>query len=341
MINDMNSDNNSVANSAPNSEPKHANAVPAQEPNPTPAYDTPWKIALEQHLEKFMDFFFPTVHRQINWEIAPEFLDKELQAICKDAVVGTRHVDKLVKVRLLTGKEDWICIHVEVQSARQRRFAERMFIYNYRVFDRYHRPAASMAVLGDNHPTWLPNQFGYSPLGCKMDFQFPIAKLAHYAGQETELENHPNPFALVTLAWLQTRATRSDMEARFALKCRLMRMLLMREWDANLIREFFRVIDWMMALPLTLAEKLTTFVTELEEERKMEYVSSIERVLLARERKETSTALLTRLLTRRFGVSPTQWQQHLQGASMAQIEAWFDQAATATTLDEVFQELPH
>ena len=81
----------------------------------------------------------------------------------------------------------------------------------------------------------------------------------------------------------------------------------------------------------------------------MEYVSSIERVLLARERRagyqegqqEIGTALLARLLTRRFGVLPTQWQQHLQGASMAQIEAWFDLAATATTLDEVFQDLPH
>ncbi len=82
-------------------------------------------------------------------------------------------------------------------------------------------------------------------------------------------------------------------------------ILLTREWDANLIREFFRVIDWVMALPPTLAEKLTTFVTELEEERKMEYVSSIERVLLARERKETGTAFLARLLTQRFGVLPT------------------------------------
>ena len=61
-------------------------------------------------------------------------------------------------------------------------------------------------------------------------------------------------------------------------------MLLAREWDANLIRQFFLVIDWIMALPPVLAEKLTAFVTELEDERKMEYVSSIERVLLARER---------------------------------------------------------
>jgi hypothetical protein len=310
-----------------------------------PAYDTPWKIALEQHFEKFMAFYFPAAHAQINWAFAPEFLDKELQAISKDAVVGTRHVDKLVKVRLLSGEEDWICIHVEVQTVRQRHFAERMFVYNYRVFDHYHRPATSMAVLGDDHATWLPNQFGYAQLGCKMDFQFPVVKLAHYAKQAVELESHSNPFALVTLAWLQTRATRGDMNERYALKCKLMRLLLAREWDATLIRQFFLIIDWMMTLPPVLAGKLTTFVTELEEERKMEYVSSIERVLLARERQagrqEERTEMLLRLLTRRFGALAEKWQTRVQQANMAQIEAWFDRAITAATQDEVFQEASH
>jgi hypothetical protein len=353
MNSDMTSDVTSDISSDMERDVQQANGATGQAPDTPPAYDTPWKKALEQHFEKFMAFYFPAAHRQINWAIAPEFLDKELLAISKDAVVGTRHVDKLVKVHLLSGEEDWICIHVEVQTARQRRFAERMFVYNYRVFDHYHRPAASMAVLGDDHPAWLPNQFGYAPLGCKMDFQFPVAKLAHYAKQEAELETHPNPFALVTLAWLQTRATRGDMNARYALKCKLMRLLLAREWDRRLIRQFFLVIDWMMALPPVLAEKLTLFVAKLEEERKMEYVSSIERVLLARERQEgrkegrqegwqeTSTALLARLLTRRFGSMPTHLQSRLQGASMAQVEAWFDRAATAATLDEVFQELAH
>jgi hypothetical protein len=30
-------------------------------------------------------------------------------------------------------------------------FAERMFVYNYRLYDRYRRPIASMAVLADEH----------------------------------------------------------------------------------------------------------------------------------------------------------------------------------------------
>ncbi len=173
-----------------------------------------------------MAFYFPLAHKQIDWRVEPEFLDKELQAITKDALFGTKHVDKLVKVQRHNGADDWICIHIEVQVGREPQFAKRMFVYNYRIFDRYDRSVASMAVLGDDDPTWMPEQFGYAAMGCEMDFRFPIAKLAHFAAQEAALEAHPNPFALLTLAYLQTRATRRDMHARYDVKCKLMRLLL-------------------------------------------------------------------------------------------------------------------
>jgi len=38
---------------------------------------------------------------------------------------------------------------IEVQGRRDSDFAKRMFTYNYRLFDRYARPIASLAVLAD------------------------------------------------------------------------------------------------------------------------------------------------------------------------------------------------
>ncbi len=311
------------------------------EPAPLAEYDTPWKIALEHHFEPFMAFYFPRAHAQIDWTIPHEFLDKELQAITKDALVGSRHVDKLVKVQRLSGEEDWIFIHIEVQVARVPRFAERMYVYNYRIFDRYTKPVASMAVLGDDDPNWLPREYAYEALDCEIGFRFPVAKLAHYTGQEAALELDPNPFALLTLAYLHTRATRSDMAARFAVKCRLIRMLYVRKWEGAAIREFLKVIDWMMALPPGLEKKLNSFVGELEEEKRMEYVTSIERVRLAQVRQEASGDMLSRLLSRRFGALPALVQERIRGASLAQLEAWSDRFLDARELDEVFQDLPH
>jgi hypothetical protein len=316
---------------------------------PAPDYDTPWKIAIEKHFQAFMAFYFPAAHAQIDWSIPYQFLDSELQAIAKDALVGTRHVDKLVKVHRLSGEEDWLCIHLEVQVSRQAAFAKRMFVYHYRIFDFYDKPAVSLALLGDDSPTWLPRKYGHAAMGCKLDFEFPIVKLLHYADQEAQLEANPNPFALLTLAYLKNRTTASDMNRRYQVKCQVTRLLHAHEWDDTMIRELFQVIDWMMALPPELAVKLSTFIAALEEEKDMEYVSSIEHVRTEQKVREGEqrgaqggkTELLSRLLTRRFGVLPPATQAQIKQATIEQIDAWFDRGMDAATLDEVFQGLAH
>lgn len=145
--------------------------------NPPTAYDSPWKDILQTYFEEFMQFFFPTAHNQIDWTKKIEFLDKELEEVTKDAEIGRRFADKLVKLYLKNGKEEWVLVHVEVQSQEEQDFAARMYTYNYRIYDKYKKSVASLAVLGDDNPNWEPSQFGYSLFGCTLNFQFPIVKL--------------------------------------------------------------------------------------------------------------------------------------------------------------------
>ena len=53
-------------------------------------YDSPWKEALEEYVEAFLAFFFPTSHREIDWERGYEFLEQELQQIVGEAELGKR-----------------------------------------------------------------------------------------------------------------------------------------------------------------------------------------------------------------------------------------------------------
>ena len=69
--------------------------------------------------------------------------------------------DKLVKVWRKNGTEIWVLIHVEVQSQDEADFAERMFVYHYRISDKYRCPVVSLAVLGDERRNWKPEKFGY------------------------------------------------------------------------------------------------------------------------------------------------------------------------------------
>ena len=307
-------------------------------------YDTPWKEAIEHHFPEFMAFYFPQAHSQIDWQKGYIFLDQELQAVAQDAELGKRFVDKLVQVNRLSGQEDWIYIHLEVQGSAQAEFAERMFVYNYRIYDRYHRPVASMAVLADDTPSWKPDGFSYDVLDCQMGIRFPIAKLLDYADRAESLENDPNPFALVTLAHLQTRATRTDPQARFAAKWRLIQLLFRRGWARQSILDLLYVLDWMMKLPDYLSVQLWQNVANLAQEKKMAYVSSFERIGIEKGMQaglqQGEALALQKLLTKRFGAVVPAIAVQIETADLSQIGVWFDRAIDAPNLDAVFGDTP-
>jgi hypothetical protein len=120
-------------------------------------YDSPWKDILEQYFPQFMAFFVPQAQAEIDWSKSYTFLDKELQQVIREAETGTRRVDKLVKVYLLNGVETWLLIHIEIQGQREEGFPERMYIYNYRLFDLHGRQVISLALLTDEHRLALPS----------------------------------------------------------------------------------------------------------------------------------------------------------------------------------------
>jgi hypothetical protein len=106
---------------------------------PSTSFDSPWKDIVKTYLPEFFAFFFPDADTAIDWERGFDFLDQELRQVVRDAELGKRFVDKLVKVYLKDGEETWILIHLEIQSQYELEFAERIYIYHYRIFDKYRR----------------------------------------------------------------------------------------------------------------------------------------------------------------------------------------------------------
>ena len=240
-------------------------------------YDSPWKEALDVFFESFLELFLPEAHADIDWSRECESLDKELQKTTPDAEVGRRYVDKLVKVWLISGEEQWLLVHVEVQASEDPRFAWRMYIYNCRLFDKYNREVASIAVLGDDNPRWRPDRFGYRRWGVKAELQFPVVKLLDYASKRQELEQSRNPFATVVLAHLDTLETRKNPGERKDRKLRLIKGLVERGWSEKQIRQLFLLIDWMMDLPTPLEHAFWDQVKHYTEEKHMPFITTPER----------------------------------------------------------------
>lgn len=307
-------------------------------------YDSPWKEALEQLFPEFMAFYFPAAHADIDWSKGYTFLDQELRQVVRDAELGKRYVDKLVQVARCNGGEDWVYIHIEVQGRRDEDFAKRMFTYHYRLFDRYERPLASLAVLADSRPGWRPTRYAYELFGSRIQLDFPTVKLLDYEPELESLLGQNNPFSIVTAAHLLTQRTKQDANARFDAKWRLTRLLYDRGWDKQHILNLLAVIDWMMNLPAELEQRLRYNVELLEEECNMRYVTSFER--LARQegmqqgmqqgRQEEARLLLTKLLTRRFGSLPSELADRVGQADSELLELWIENLLDASSLAEVF-----
>ena len=245
--------------------------------NTSTDYDNPWKEVLDVFFPQFMEFFYPVAYEEIDWSKGYISLDKELQKIVRDANLGKRLADKLVRVTLKNGKKAIIIIHIEIQSEYESNFEARMFTYHYRIYDKYkgeNVEIVSLAVLGDDSQTWRPTEYKYSRWGCEMCFKFPIIKLIDY--KEETLAASLNPFAIVVIGYLQAKKTTNNGEERLEKKLEIVKSMYEKGYERETVLQLFRLLDWMMILPKELTQKFDTEMSDYEEEKKMPYVTSVE-----------------------------------------------------------------
>jgi hypothetical protein len=184
-------------------------------------YDGAWKEVLRQYLREILEKYLPAIAAEIDWRHPPQWSDKELGRILRQRRRRPKSVDTLVKVRLLSGAEQWILLHLEIQSSREAGFEFRIFRYN--LYD-----------------------LGY---------------------------------------------------------------------NADEVREIFRLIDWMMSLPEDLSRKFEEELVVLEKSLNMPCVTSVERI--AEERGEArgqtkgGAVVVSGLLARTCGAVPEDLQQRM------------------------------
>jgi hypothetical protein len=232
-------------------------------------FDGPWKEVIEDYFNNFLAFFFPDIHADVDWSKGYEFLDTELQQIVRDAELGKRFADKLVKVWRSNGDELWVLIHVEVQNSPETVFPERMFAYNYRLRDRYNRPVVSLAILTDDRKSWRPQEFQVGLWGCEIRFRFPMVKLLDYGQEWQTLEDSLNPFATVTMAHLKALETRGNQLQRKDWKLNLTRRLYEKGYERQDVLNLFRFIDWIITLPASLTDEFEAELERFERENQM------------------------------------------------------------------------
>lgn len=139
--------------------------------------DTAWKQVLEVYFKDFVEYCLPELYSLINWDKHWTSLDKELNAITKGSHAGKRLLDKLFRVYLKDGQEQWVLVHLEVQGAKETDFPKRMFTYSYRIYDKYQKPVMSCAILTDENKSWRPSSYQIGLAGSHLGTQYVVIKL--------------------------------------------------------------------------------------------------------------------------------------------------------------------
>ena len=312
-------------------------------------YDTPWKEILEAYFKDFLAFFLPVAHDGIDWQRGHEFLDTELARITREAEIGDRRMDKLVKVWQLDGDERWVLIHVEIQGDRKTNFSEGMYTYQYRAYDLQKRPVVGLAILADEESGWRPSEHGYDLWETQLVYRFKMVKLLDYLEHRTELESSNNPFAVVTLAHLQAKKTKNRTEDRYRVKLHLIRSLYQRGFSQQQIIDLFRFIDWVLRLPEEADKRLLEEVYNFEENQKMPYISSAERfgeekgfqkgIQFGKQKwqQEGKASTLLSQLEYRFGEVSSDYREKISNADLSTLEEWSLRLLDAKSIGDVFQ----
>lgn len=316
----------------------------------TANYDEPWKEAISEYFDDFLGFFFPKVYELIDWSKKPISLEQELQKITADSNDTKRCVDKLFKVWLKNEEEVWILIHVEVQSQSQNDFPLRMYIYNYRAFDLYRKPVISLAILGDESLSWRPNNYSYNLGDCNVKLEFPSIKLLDYQEKWHELETDLNPFAIMIMAHLKTKSTRSNLSEREQWKWLFIRSLYEKGYQKKEIVKLFKFIDLMMTLPKQLQKSLSVKIKNYEEAKKMPLVSNVEKLAKEEGKEEgkkegrqeiieQEISLIIRQLKRKIGNFSPELEVKIRNLSLEKIEDLGEALLDFTSLNDLISWL--
>ena len=310
-------------------------------------HDSPWKGALEVFFRPFMEFLYPQVGALIDWQKPVEFLDKELQKITRSAKNSRRYADKLVKVQFSNGSEQWILIHIEVQGAPETDFAERMFIYYYRIRDRYQKPVVSLAVLTDTRPDFRPNHYSNEIAGCSLRFEFATVKLLDWQDKTDELLHDENPFGLLIAAQLTAKLIKNGKN-RVDNLIGYYRLAARKKLPREQITQLVVFLEWIVALPEDLTPYYNEQLEHLEEDEKMTYISIIERQGIEKGLEQGleqgivqgldkgRAATLYKQLQLKFGEPAAEHEQRLFDASHAELNLWTERVLFAENIDAVF-----
>ncbi len=213
-------------------------------------FDSNWKFLIEKYYFQFIAFFIPDLYADIDTTRTPVFLDNELHLIWRSMKTGLKMTDKLMKVWLKNGDEQWVLVHIEVQARFETLFSKRMFTISYRILDKHKVEPVGLAIFVD---TPIPKDFDTyenKKYGTETRHKYNAYKVIEQIESEL-LKRADNLFALVVLANLRTIQTKKEGSKfdRLAFKKHLYNLVIERNFEPQIYYDLLNFINYLIVLP--------------------------------------------------------------------------------------------
>ncbi len=249
-------------------------------------HDSPWKVTVEKFTRSFLEVTFPDVAAGIDWTIQPKSLEQELLEITPASEIGAKRVDKLLKVRLLDGTDQWLYIHIEVQMHHDPGLTRRLFIYQYRIFDKYGVHPLTLAILGDTSRKWRPTSYRYQSLGCRITFHFRICKTIDFKDKLDNPRYRHQQAIFIIAAHLGTQQHRRSPQKLSDYRLELTVKFCNEGYSPSEIHQLHRLIDWLMPLSDALKIQFRNQLQQRQPDTTMPHITLFEELALKEGRQE-------------------------------------------------------
>jgi predicted transposase/invertase (TIGR01784 family) len=154
------------------------------------------KRLVELFFKDFLEFFCPDLAKIVDFN-SVDFPNKELYS---GIIEGEKTIsDVLAKVNLLDGQEQYILIHLEIQSSRDVDIPRRMFRYFCNIWMKHEKPVYAFALFIDES-RWkepISNVFTREFMGTELTYKFHLQKTKNYKYEE--YLDYPNPIVTAFL----------------------------------------------------------------------------------------------------------------------------------------------
>jgi hypothetical protein len=132
-----------------------------------------------------------------------------------------------------------------VQGYADEHFPKRMFVYFYRILDRFDKPVTSLAILTDDYDHFHPEKYEIDFLGSKMTYRFNTYKLSKKTADD--FANKGNIFSLIMeSAWLGLAKNRRGDEALYNQAIQLKRKWLDGGFPKEKIRKALQFLAYYL-----------------------------------------------------------------------------------------------